>query len=339
MPDVPQPTPEYKVAKKAVENADKNKDKVIDAKEKQSIAKNIQLLRAITKGGDKLQQKALAKAFTHVLREYKGVSRKEVAQWIYPKQYKNLLRLTAIQPNENDDDEDDNDGPYKIKPNLDSIEWVGPIEDGETLEVPVAPFVDPDYVELPVAADSLTVHVDCGEGVDTINVYKLYDAGPGPNERVAVIPTNGLSELDIVIPHDAGISADYIITSENSAGESDDSADVAVDIEENIEEEPEVPPEISDLNIDCSSTGGFCASGGLDYPVIFTVTDATSCIANVQVISGSGTSGSTSSVALVDTSGSFTYTTGSTASNVIRITISAIGPDGTSNDYIDITLE
>ena len=103
----------------------------------------------------------------------------------------------------------------------------------------------------------------------------------------------------------------------------------------------EVPPlpTISNLQIDCSSTGGWCLSAGIDYPVTFSTSNATTCTASAEVIVGSGTSGSTSGCTINGNSGSFTYTTGSTASNVIRITATVYGPGGEDSDFIDVTLE
>jgi len=103
----------------------------------------------------------------------------------------------------------------------------------------------------------------------------------------------------------------------------------------------EVPPAptISNLQIDCSSTGGWCASGGLDYPVTFSTSNATTCSASAEVIVGSGTSGSASDCTIVGNSGFFTYTTGSNAGNVIRITTEVTGPGGNDSAYIDVTLE
>ncbi|MBN1258592.1 hypothetical protein JXA05_02445, partial [Candidatus Peregrinibacteria bacterium] len=98
-------------------------------------------------------------------------------------------------------------------------------------------------------------------------------------------------------------------------------------------------PEISELEIDCSRDEGFCVSGGNDYPVNFSVTNAISCTATVEKISGTGTPGSVSSVTLNGTSGSFTYTTGSTAFDVIRITVECIGAKETKSSYIDKTLD
>ncbi|MBU1017758.1 hypothetical protein KKA33_01890 [Patescibacteria group bacterium] len=98
-------------------------------------------------------------------------------------------------------------------------------------------------------------------------------------------------------------------------------------------------PTISNLTIDCSSTGGWCIAGGFSYPVTFSATDATSCTADTVRISGSGTSGSTSSCTINGNSGSFTYTTGSDVNDVIQITANVIGPGGNDSTYIDVTLD
>ena len=110
----------------------------------------------------------------------------------------------------------------------------------------------------------------------------------------------------------------------------------------------EIPaPVITNLVIDCSATSGYCMSSGgsniYTYPFTFSVSDATSCTAGTEVIIGTGTSGSPSVVNLVVNDGSFTYTTGSSNGNTIRITVSCTGPGGDTidtdeNNYFDIYL-
>ena len=95
-------------------------------------------------------------------------------------------------------------------------------------------------------------------------------------------------------------------------------------------------PTISGLAIDCSSTGGFCGGGGWTYPMSFTYTNATSCIANQVLISpipctaAECTPGSSTAITLVGGTGSFMYTTGLSGSTEIRITVNCDGPGGSS---------
>ena len=99
-------------------------------------------------------------------------------------------------------------------------------------------------------------------------------------------------------------------------------------------------PTISGFAIDCSSTGGLCGAGGLNYPLSFSVTNATSCSGTaVKISGGGGTPGSVSNCTINGNSGTATYTTGSTGGNTIRITIQVNGTGGTASTYIDVMLE
>jgi len=80
-------------------------------------------------------------------------------------------------------------------------------------------------------------------------------------------------------------------------------------------------PTASNLAVDCSTTGNDCGSQGLIYPATFSYTNVTSCAASVSVVSGSGTSGSVSTVALSGGVGSFNYTTGSDAGDEVEIVV------------------
>jgi hypothetical protein len=102
---------------------------------------------------------------------------------------------------------------------------------------------------------------------------------------------------------------------------------------------PPPAPTISGLAIDCSSAGGDCQAGGTTYSVSFSVTNATSCTAATARVSGGGSSGSVTSCVISGNSGAFSYTTGSTGSDVIRITVNATGPGGSAAPtYIDVPL-
>lgn len=105
--------------------------------------------------------------------------------------------------------------------------------------------------------------------------------------------------------------------------------------------EAQVPaPVISGLAIDCSSTDGFCNAGGNPYPLNFAVTNATTCTGTAEKIAGgSGTPGSVSNCVIDGSTGTATYTTGSTGSNTIRITIQVTGPGGQASAYIDRMLD
>lgn len=99
-------------------------------------------------------------------------------------------------------------------------------------------------------------------------------------------------------------------------------------------------PEITNLGIDCSSTGNFCFSGSLQYPATFNVTEADDCDANVETISsGSDTPGSVSAVNLVANNGSLTHTTGGPAGATIRITVGCDGDGGSDSAFVDFVLE
>jgi len=89
--------------------------------------------------------------------------------------------------------------------------------------------------------------------------------------------------------------------------------------------------------IDCGTEP--CWAGGTVYTVTFSVTNAISCTANAVRISGLGTSGSTSACVVNGNTGSFTFTTGSTAGDVIRITGQVVGPGGTDSKYVDVHQE
>lgn len=108
--------------------------------------------------------------------------------------------------------------------------------------------------------------------------------------------------------------------------------------DDTTEESVNVPekPDITNLAIDCSSTGGFCISNWpTPYPVTFTVSDALNCTANTQVFSGVGTPGSVSLVGLNGEAGSFTWSTGSTAGDTIRLTVDCTGDGGSDSDSVD----
>ncbi len=91
------------------------------------------------------------------------------------------------------------------------------------------------------------------------------------------------------------------------------------------------------VTIDCSGGvwPGHCVAGGFTYPVPFTATNATNCTGSAEVISGSGTPGT---VTNCDTS-SCDFTTGSTGSNIIRVTVTCTGDGDPDNGYVDVTQE
>jgi hypothetical protein len=98
-------------------------------------------------------------------------------------------------------------------------------------------------------------------------------------------------------------------------------------------------PTITGLAIDCSRDG-VCLSYGLTYPVAFSATNATTCTASVKRVTGSGTTGSVSPCVISGGAGSFTYTTGSTALDIIEISVIVSGPGGFATPAsINVTLE
>ncbi|MBU1938406.1 hypothetical protein KKA04_01620, partial [Patescibacteria group bacterium] len=94
-------------------------------------------------------------------------------------------------------------------------------------------------------------------------------------------------------------------------------------------------PEISNLAIDCNTGGACVANWPTPYPVTFTVSDALNCTADAQVFSGPGTPGSVSGVSLNGQNGSFTWSTGSTAGDTIRLTVDCVGNGGENSTYVD----
>ena len=85
--------------------------------------------------------------------------------------------------------------------------------------------------------------------------------------------------------------------------------------------QPIPAPVISNLEIDCSTgPDGRCLQE-TEYPVTFSLTQATSCTVTNELFQGSGTAGSSSDVVIDGTTGSFNYTTGNGESNMVLITV------------------
>ena len=97
-------------------------------------------------------------------------------------------------------------------------------------------------------------------------------------------------------------------------------------------------PEITNLAIDCNypPAPGFCVAGGYPYPMFLNVTDANNCVATPTLSSGAGTPGSTSSVILNGTDGTFDFTTGSLGGSVIKVTVDCNGDGGFDSEFIEI---
>ena len=95
-------------------------------------------------------------------------------------------------------------------------------------------------------------------------------------------------------------------------------------------------PVISNLAIDCSSTGGFCGSGGLQYPVTFNVTDANNCTVTPSIINGSGPPGTNGPVVINVTDASSMHTTGPWAGDTIQLKTDCNGPGGSA---IPVTIQ
>lgn len=100
----------------------------------------------------------------------------------------------------------------------------------------------------------------------------------------------------------------------------DDTTETQVDIADK--------PEIANLAIDCSSTGGSCGSGGLNYPIIFNVTDATDCIITLSLIAGAGPPGTNGPVIINGTDAFSMHTTGPWAGDIIQAKTDCYGPGG-----------
>ncbi|MBU0706565.1 hypothetical protein KJ662_01535, partial [Patescibacteria group bacterium] len=99
-------------------------------------------------------------------------------------------------------------------------------------------------------------------------------------------------------------------------------------------------PEISNLAIDCSSTNGFCLSQGINYPVIFSITNATDCSVTPSLISGDGPPGTNGPVIINGINASSVHTTGPWAGDTIELKADCNGPGGSATPQaIQFTLE
>jgi len=100
-------------------------------------------------------------------------------------------------------------------------------------------------------------------------------------------------------------------------------------------------PEISNLAIDCSSTGGYCISDWpTPYPVTFSVINALNCNVTPSVISGIGSPGSNTPVIINGTDASSMHTTGSDSLDVIELEANCKGPGGSATPKtIQFTLQ
>jgi len=188
---------------------------------------------------------------------------------------------------------------------------------------PVDIMVDKAIQILPIAATEFTVNLTVSADTEKVYIYKdgaFYDE----------VLTGGQTMFAVPVTHAAGTTATYgfapLDQFENEGNKKD------------VEVQMAPAPTISNLAIDCSGTSDLCLSGGLTYPVRFTVSDVTECTAIATTQSGTGTPGSTSSVTIVGNTGSFIYTTGQYGFDVIRINLTCMGAGGEESAFIDITL-
>ena len=190
---------------------------------------------------------------------------------------------------------------------------------------PEDPAVNPDQVQVAPNDNEFEVSVSVNADVEEVNVYN--SEGELVNNTVI---TQGSTDFQLTVDHEPGVETDYTFTTVDVNG--NESPGTVVPVEVVYE-----APVISGLDITCGEWG--CLSAGEVYPVTFNVTDATNGSASVELISGLGTAGSVDNFTLEDGVGRFEYTTGSTADDVVRITVEATGPGGNSSNSIDITLE
>ena len=255
MPEVP--TPEDAGIKEAVEAADVNKDQIIDAKEKEVIQRNIAQLRDTIANGDKQKQQAFIRAAQDVVREYQGLSGQDIGEWIFGRNdFKKLSTPKKAPAPALSNTESHNTPPvpghenqekiYKFLENLGSLgdydeggehdeeddmsEYDGQLDEtfSEALE---APEVDNDYILVSETDESFMVDVTVPEDAHAIHVYK-YDQN---NDLVIVSSynTDGETELELNIPHEAGTDADYFLRSVDENGyESQNGVGVSVEVNE-----------------------------------------------------------------------------------------------------------
>ena len=262
MPEVP--TPEDAGIKEAVEAADVNKDQIIDAKEKEVIQRNIAQLRDTIANGDKQKQQAFIRAAQDVVREYQGLSGQDIGEWIFGRNdFKKLSTPKKAPAPALSNTESHNTPPvpghenqekiYKFLENLGSLgdydevgehdeeddmsEYDGQLDEtfSEALE---APEVDNDYILVSETDESFMVDVTVPEDAHAIHVYR-YDQN---NDLVIVSSynTDGETELELNIPHEAGTDADYFLRSVDENGyESQNGVGVSVEVNEVVNNAPE----------------------------------------------------------------------------------------------------
>jgi hypothetical protein len=215
-------------------------------------------------------------------------------------------------------------------------ERMGPtIEEGEEVieEEPEAPVLSIEETSKTITegTESFSITANVENDFDSFLIKK------GDNEISIDDFTSHEDGLHFIAPNLGEGNYEISVIKYGETGEEDlesDKVTVTVAIEV-----AEAPPEISNLQIDFSETWNMCLSGGSSYPIIFNVENATSGVATVEVISGSGSPGSTSEVIIDENTGTFNYISGSDGGDTIRITVECEGPGGKTQQHIDITLQ
>jgi len=221
-------------------------------------------------------------------------------------------------------------GPVVLK--LRAKDLVGnPVETAaKTIELdnipPVDVIVDQAVQVLPIAATEFTVNLTVSADTEKVYIYKdgaFYDE----------VLTGGQTMFAVPVTHAAGTTATYgfapLDQFENEGSKTD------------VEVQMAPAPTISNLAIDCSSTG-ICLGGGFVYPLSFDVSNATSYSTTVELLSGVGTTAGSLDVPSGAISGNGTvnlnYTSGNGGSDTIRITITTDGPGGQKAEILEFNL-
>ncbi|MBU1682753.1 hypothetical protein KJ742_02305, partial [Patescibacteria group bacterium] len=169
---------------------------------------------------------------------------------------------------------------------------------------------------------------DIAEDVVTVRVYNGEKSSGNLADEVEI--PEGVTEYPITIPHAAGEPGQFTLATVDGYGNESNGVGVGVEVYE--------VPVISDLDVDCSSTGGGCVGGGFEYPLSFNTENAESFEISVENLSGIGTTAvvSPESGGIVDNHTEVVFTTGSHGGEDMRVTVTVNGPGGEMVDTIDI---
>ncbi|MBU1682616.1 hypothetical protein KJ742_01585 [Patescibacteria group bacterium] len=216
---------------------------------------------------------------------------------------------------------------------VDDAEEPNASDPGDPLEL--APDVFPP-AEITVDPPEVTLHPDIGDfevtaqdiasDVVTVRIYRGMKEGD-PVDEVEI--PEGVTEYPITIPHTAGEAGQFTLATVDGYGNESNGVPVGVEVYE--------VPVISDLDVDCSSTGGWCGAGGFDYPLSFNTENAESFEITVENL-GIGTTATInpSSGEIIDNNTEVTFTTGSSAGGEMRVTVTVNGPGGEIQDVLII---